>query len=139
MEPSFLTTVQKTEIDHVDISKEGGYGSTGVGGVIAFYSKRFASDPIDVKGIVKIKYPGLSRVREFYSPNYEIENARHKYPDLRRTLYWNSSIQTNTDGVFEVSFYGADVLANYLVVIEGISAFGIPSSTRETILVSSSK
>ncbi len=135
VDANFMATVPKSEIDHIEVFKEGGYGTIrSEGGVIAFYSKRF-SEPEAIKGIIKIKYPGLSRVREFYSPNYGIQDDRHKYPDFRSTLYWNPMIKTDSTGKFEVSFYSADVVSRYRAIIEGMTTSGVPASANKTIQI----
>jgi hypothetical protein len=129
----FLSTVQRTDIDHIDISKDGVY-SPNTMGIVAFYSKRFAgTSGITTEGILKKKYPGLSVAREFYSPNYAKTDTRHKYPDFRSTLYWNNDIKPDANGKFEVSFYIADVITRYRAVLEGMSISGKPASGSVTI------
>lgn len=125
VDANFLGTVNKAEIDRIDVIKEGGYG-TASGPVIAVFSKRSGQVPVNAPGIRRIKYPGLYRAREFYSPDYSVENKLHAYPDFRTTVYWNPAIQTDANGNFEFSFYSADAITTYQLTIEGMTVSKFP-------------
>jgi len=59
--------------------------------------------------------------KEFYVPAYDKPaNKRDSTPDLRSTIYWNPSVQTNSEGRAEVSFFTADDVGSYSYIIEGI-------------------
>ena len=66
---------------------------------------------------------GFSRSLQFYSPKYTPENIHFEAPDLRSTLYWNPQIEF-VDGKSEISFYTCDNLAQYRILVEGISEKG---------------
>jgi hypothetical protein len=74
---------------------------------------------------------------EFYSPAYETEEQRKNTgSDLRSTIYWNPSVQTDSTGIAHLSFYSADLPSQYRIVLEGISSFGhLIYSSKEVIEV----
>ena len=77
------------------------------------------------QNIRKIEWLGYQRPVEFYSPKYEtIDEKNAEKPDLRTTLYWNPSIQTDENGEASFDFYTADESTTYSVIIEGITNDG---------------
>ena len=97
------------------------------GGVLAIYSKKdykYASTYRD-KGIKGLTYKnGYSQAREFYVPPYDNPRfAKNKLPDYRSTIYWNPSVKV-VNGKASVSFFNADAVTTYRVIIEGISGKG---------------
>lgn len=56
-------------------------------------------------------------------------------PDLRTTIYWNPTLQTNRRGETGVKFYTADGNGPYSVVIEGITQKGELIRTEKEIIV----
>ena len=69
-------------------------------------------------------YPlGWQRPVKFYSPKYDNADARRSTAkDNRITLYWNPSVQFDSEGVAYISFYTSDSDSNYRVEVEGRSA-----------------
>lgn len=76
-------------------------------------------------GMSKKTIPVFSTPREFYAPKHEnLTTQDWKIPDLRSLVYWNASLQTDTDGKAMVEFYNPDDVGDMLVVIEAISEDG---------------
>lgn len=104
------------------------YGMGAANGVIVINTKRGEYRPRGAyqrRGIISFFPQGYHQTREFYVPRYEIaRNLRDKTPDLRSTVYWNGNIQTGSDGSASLSFFTADPAADYMIIMEGISAGG---------------
>ena len=115
------------------------FGARGNGGVIAFYSNRKLSSSKGISrefpNIIDFKIDGFSKVREFYSPNYDVPNLKHEQADYRTTLHWepNSSI-IDSEGK-NISFFTGDHTGEYSVKIEGVTLDGIPINTIKTFTV----
>ncbi|MDR1678773.1 MAG: hypothetical protein LBR81_03245 [Prevotellaceae bacterium] len=63
----------------------------------------------------------------FYQPKYEFLNIRESLqPDLRSTIYWNPDVRTGGSGRGMFSFFMADKLSVYRIVVEGITENGEP-------------
>ncbi|MDR1223533.1 MAG: hypothetical protein LBL07_11750 [Tannerella sp.] len=68
---------------------------------------------------------GYQQAKEFYAPRYETEEQRMAVAeDLRTTVYWNPSVQTDHEGKAALDFYAADAATTYSVIIEGITDNG---------------
>jgi len=123
-----LDPVNIDKIEILNVSQAAIFGSRGGRGVIAVYTKQgkeFSPTFRSVEyGIEHIKPRAFQRVREFYSPNYSLENDLFKYKDLRTTILWSPAIITDKQGRAEVSFYTADKNARYNVVVQGVSEQG---------------
>jgi|GEM_PF-580759 len=129
-----MRTLRMNEIATIDIVNPGfrsGFspGTLGVvnqRGLIAIYKKAIPDvmqSDIWVKGrimpIIKAyKLPG-----KFYSPEYTLENLKSPTTDVRSTLYWNPDVQYSK-GKSAISFFTSDVLADYVVYLEGITRNG---------------
>lgn len=124
-----ICSIPMQDIDKVEILKGTSaavYGSRGANGVIAIYTKR-GSDPVErdnyITRTITKRMVGFSSCREFYSPQYTPENTDSSKPDHRTTLYWNPNITTEY-GKTELSFFTADDLAYYRIIVEGVTDNG---------------
>jgi len=54
---------------------------------------------------------------KFYHPQYD-NNALPKEKDVRRTLYWNPNIQTDSTGGATIQFYNNAVCKDLSIDIE---------------------
>ncbi len=125
-----LKRMSLSEIDKIEIlndaAKLAAFGSSGGNGVIAIYTRR-GDGRYDinkfVKGRVGIQVKGFRKPAQFYSPKYTTENINHPAPDFRPTLLWNPNLEFEK-GKSSVAFYTSDELADYLIIMEGISRSG---------------
>ncbi len=72
-------------------------------------------------------YPsgGYQERTEFYSPQYGEGGDHDEFiPDFRSTLYWKADLQTDSLGKCGFSFYSADKVTTYKMVIEGMTKEG---------------
>ncbi|KYG72384.1 hypothetical protein [Roseivirga echinicomitans] len=63
--------------------------------------------------------------REFYSPIYDTpEKTKSPVPDLRETIFWQASVQTDEEGKVTIEFYNADRPNSMQISIEGVDVYG---------------
>lgn len=125
-----IGSIQMSNVDKIEVLKGGTaviYGSRGANGVIAIYTK-MGEIPEEVEseifGVITERVKGYSNYREFYSPKYTPENRHDPKPDHRTTLYWNPEVTLDSDQPWETSFYTADDLGYYRIIVEGITHDG---------------
>ncbi|MDR2809396.1 MAG: hypothetical protein LBB84_02400, partial [Tannerellaceae bacterium] len=89
-------------------------------------------------GLEIYKPEGYCLVKEFYVPPYHTEAAYNDTtPDVRgATIYWQPVLETDHTGRVTTSFYTADKLTDYVIVVEGISEDGILGYGLKTFKVS---
>ncbi|MCK4990350.1 MAG: TonB-dependent receptor plug domain-containing protein, partial [Bacteroidales bacterium] len=126
---SIIQSIPMIIIDKVEVLKGNSaviYGSRGNNGVIAIYTKKGeapVAQDIGLVGAIIKKIAGFSSKREFYSPQYTPENIDSPEPDHRTTLYWNPEISIE-NGKAALSFYTADDLGYYRIIVEGVTDNG---------------
>ncbi|RYZ46434.1 MAG: hypothetical protein EOP49_23325, partial [Sphingobacteriales bacterium] len=74
--------------------------------------------------IANINPKGYNKVKEFYSPRYDYNNAVRNPVDMRSTIYWNANIKTHGLGKTTFSYFNADGPGKYKVTVEGMNAAG---------------
>ena len=143
VEESTTSQLNQFDISRIEILKDAAsaslYGGRASGGVIALYTRQGNEAMQEVepgKYIIIHRAQGYSKVREFYSPAYDGKTPASREPDLRTTLYWNPSVQTDATGKATVSFYAADRNTTYRAIMEGISDAGKPGKGMMTFGVS---
>ncbi|MCL3781116.1 hypothetical protein EMN47_12070 [Prolixibacteraceae bacterium JC049] len=132
-----MCNIHPSQVDKIEIlkgAKAAIYGSRGMDGIIAVYTKGVDSplekwEHIDI-GIVRKKQPGYYRTREFYSPNYDEDQTKFESADYRNTLYWNPQIITDKKGKAKVSFFTSDESGSYQVTTEGIGVYDESMGTK---------
>ena len=121
-------------IDMIGPSRAGMYGATGVtnsgtamNGILAVYTKKDYKHPTTFRyrGIKGIVYQqGYHQPRQFYVPPYDNPAfVKNKLPDYRSTIYWNPAVKV-VNGKAKVSFFNAESITRYLIIVEGISKEG---------------
>ena len=74
--------------------------------------------------------------KQFYSPKYTVKNKTTAIgTDLRSTIFWRPNIITDKDGKATISFYSADKVTNYTVLMEGTDLDGQLGFGRQQIKV----
>lgn len=102
-------------------------GSSGLMPALAVYTRK-GDDLIDRRptdkdlGLVKIA--GYSPIKEFYSPDYAVDNA-NTGTDARTTLLWMPYILTDkANRKVPITFYNNDFTKKMRIVLEGINEEG---------------
>lgn len=69
---------------------------------------------------------GYQPAEYFYHPRYDTDEERlSSVPDLRKTLFWEPSIQTDAAGTMHFACYSSDhIPSHYVVRIEGVTFDG---------------
>jgi len=75
---------------------------------------------------------GWSPVRVFPVPQYT-KGYEGPRTDFRETIYWNASVDTNSDGTATVSFPVSDAVTSFRAIAEGVSAAGVPGGGEAVI------
>jgi hypothetical protein len=142
-----LMAINQFDINRIEILKNVGsaaiYGGRAANGVIAFYTRTGVDyqyvERLPGRYIIIHRAGGYSKVREFYSPQYGESDPANPFPDLRSTLYWAPSVQTDENGMAVLSFFAADRSTSYRAVVEGVSPEGITGRSELTFGVKRSE
>lgn len=103
------------------------FGQRASNGAIIINTKKgfFAERNKLNKNMQIIKPIGYQQTVEFYSPKYETEAAKNKQDkDLRTTIYWKPDVIVDHTGTAALSFYSADPISEYGIIIEGTTKQG---------------
>lgn len=123
---SLLQTMPMSNVALIKVFRPpffGGFGGGG-NGAIAVYTKKGSFSTQDIKGLDVVNVAGYSAIKEFYSPDYELDPAADK-DDNRITLYWNPYILTDKNNrKVLLTFFNNDITRRFRVVIEGCNAEG---------------
>jgi hypothetical protein len=109
------------------IKDSGTVGFNSGGAVVVFTRKGddFLSKQGGAKDFFTTEIMGYSPVKEFYSPDYSVENDLNKNEDTRTTLLWKPHIATNKDNrKVIIKFYNNDITRVIRIVLEGINEEG---------------
>lgn len=102
------------------------FGMDGGSGVISIILKKGYERKTQASPSIGVISPlGYQKPMAFYVPKYDVDSVRNsKQQDLRTTIYWNPGLKCDTAGVVKVSFFTADLVNDYNVILEGISPNG---------------
>jgi hypothetical protein len=129
-----LDAIQVQEIESYTVWKGPDtaiFGVRGANGVIGFYTKKRSADFAPSAEISDFpKLLGYQIEQEFYTPKYTSQDNSSTKPDRRVTLYWNPTIQTDSQGRASLLFYNNDVETMIQAEIEGLSIQGNPGTAR---------
>ena len=138
---SKIITLDPLKIKRVEVVTHNYYlGSSAFAGIVNVksYSGEIGATQIDPNSLV-VEYDGLQQKREFYSPQYASREAADSHmPDFRNVLYWAPQITTGPDGKSQLLFYSSDLKGKFAVVIQGMTAEGIPGKTTAQFEVTDS-
>ncbi|MCA6073476.1 MG2 domain-containing protein [Fulvivirga sedimenti] len=128
---------QVASIDLIKGNEAAIYGSNGANGVLAFYTKLgYQGANTQTLGMNTKWYQGYHLAREFYSPQYDVQDDRHNLPDERTTLYWNPIVRPDSNGNLNLEFFTADESSTYEIIVEGITLEGNPGTGSTSFNVS---
>lgn len=132
-----LVSLSSAQVESVEIFFKDALGlvnkATGTNGVLVVntrkqpvgtaISKQQLMDLLPKSNVVSLSGIGYSKIREFYSPRYDVP-AGIVRNDLRTTVYWNPAVITGKDGKATFNYFNADGLGTYRVTVEGIDSNG---------------
>jgi hypothetical protein len=131
-----IITLDPLKIKSIDVVSHRYYkGALLTDGIVSYktYNGDLAGYQLDPGSIV-LEYDGLQRQKEFYSPVYE-GSTDSRIPDFRNVLLWVPDIKTDDNGKKSLSFYTSDLRGNYAIIIQGLTAQGLPGSSVLTFTV----
>lgn len=130
MEGDILNTISPMDVQSVEVLRNVNYtaiyGVYGASGLIIITSKTgrdARSSAYQPTGILSIAPKGISLVKEFYKPAYEVSSENQFQNDLRTTIHWEPGIITN-NGKANFNFYTSDEAGTYRMIIEGLDFNG---------------
>ena len=102
------------------------FGMDGGSGVISIIMKKGYVRKTEASPSIGLVSPlGYQKPMAFYVPKYDVDSVRNsKKEDLRTTIYWNPNLKSDTTGVVKVSFFTADKINDYNVILEGLTQSG---------------
>lgn len=104
------------------------YGVRGGNGVIIVNTRsRMQLDETGkANGIRNLVVKGFHVSEPFTQRDYAVKEIRNsKLPDTRTLIFWNGDGLTDDNGKAAISFYTADAVASYQVIVTGITANGM--------------
>ena len=133
VDQQIIGSLAPTDIAFIDIlkgPKANIYGPRAAFGVFAVYTKTGSESEVsrtyvEPKNILKVRYPGYSVAKEFYSPDYEVMDMGAAKPDFRSTLYWNPDLMIREKKA-SVTFHTSDQKGVFDIIIEGVTSGGQP-------------
>ena len=119
--------INSKEIEKVDVLIDRYFISGNViDGILHFITKKGNLSVLDLdRSVFRMEYDLLENKDTFYSPDYSLDSLKNNHlPDFRNTLYWNSDLSTDLKGKASVQFYSSDESADYVIIVDGITADG---------------
>lgn len=103
---------------------------------LAFKKNNPVSSSADKQNIATVMPLGYADNVLFYEPKYEFFSERtNPIPDWRSTITFIPEVKTGSNGKAIFSFYTADRLSPYNIVVEGISPKGEPCRVVEKRMI----
>jgi len=136
IEPQFAATIPMTDVAYLKVFRPPFIGSlvNAGGGAVAIYTKKGADLTNSIKGLDNLSLVGYAPIREFYQPDYAVDQQNFSKTDTRRTLYWNPNLITRgTDTKIRVVFYNNDISSKLKIVLEGVNNNGQFISVRKLL------
>lgn len=119
----------------IDIIKGGYYYGTKLfNGLISFTTKEYNYES-KINGDFIIK-PNILRPvarKEYFQPNYSVNNSLDRIPDYRQQLLWLPNVSLEKEQKF--SFFTSDITGQFEIILEGFTDTGIPVYETEIIEV----
>ena len=98
-----------------------------LGHIISIYTKGNVGMTATGKpppGTLNYVMQSFSPVKEFYAPKYDTPiPPGEDQPDLRSIIHWQPSLEINANRT-DLSFYNGDLIGEYVILVEAISADG---------------
>jgi hypothetical protein len=131
VDPSQLQNMNINDIAIVKVFRPGTDLTGSSSGSIAVYTKKGSeksaseANSTDFKGLEHAAVVGYSPIKQFYVPDYDLQNAPVVKEDLRSTLYWKPFIFMDKDNRrVNIHFYNNDSSHRLRIVLEGFNENG---------------
>lgn len=127
VDAQMLSGIPVTDIALVKVFRPPFFGGSGGGanGAIAIFTKRGGDGNSSVPGLEKTTMAGYNQLKQFYSPDYELDPEANPYGDFRSTILWQPYILVGAkERKTAIRFYNNDVTTRFRIVVEGVDAEG---------------
>ena len=133
-----VMAIDPLKIKRLDVIKDRYFwGPADAEGILSYasYKTDLAGVELDPHAVI-LDYEGMQLQRVFYSPVYDTDSqVASRVPDFRNLLYWVPTINTNTEGKNQLTFYTSDEEGKYIGVIQGMTDNGETGSQYFTFEV----
>jgi hypothetical protein len=127
-DPSALNNIPMSDVAYIKVFRPPFFGAYlgGSGGAIVVYTRRGdEGDMYDVTGLKRIKLEGYSRPNNWETTLSDPEKNKKPVRDIRKTLYWNPSVQLDKDvNTYSIRFKNNDVTTRFRLIAEGVNKEG---------------
>jgi len=137
-DPSTLNSIPMSDVAYIKVFRPPFVGAYlgGSGGAIVVYTRRGDEGGMyDVTGLRRIKLEGYSRPTNWESTLSDPDNNKKQVRDIRKTLYWNPSVQLDKNvNTFTIRFKNNDVTTRFRLIAEGVNKEGKPIRLEKIIM-----
>jgi hypothetical protein len=137
-DPSTLNNIPMSDVAYVKVFRPPFLGAYlgGSGGAIVVYTRRGDEGGMyDVTGLRRIKLEGYSRPTNWESTLSDPDNNKKQVRDIRKTLYWNPSVQLDENvNTYTIRFKNNDVTTRFRLIAEGVNKEGKPIRLEKMIM-----
>ena len=129
-----IDRLSPAEIESIEVTRFGNsaaYGARGGNGIISIHTRKGGENgddasisAYDKSKLQKIYTSGFSTPKKFIAPDYNTLGVDYALPDYRSTIYWNPTVSANGDHPVNLSFFAADLLTQYRIIVEGVTKEG---------------
>jgi hypothetical protein len=127
-DPSALNNIPMSDVAYIKVFRPPFFGAYlgGSGGAIVVYTRRGDEGGMyDVTGLKRIKLEGYSRPNNWETTLSDPEKNKKPVRDIRKTLYWNPSVQLDKDvNTYSIRFKNNDVTTRFRLIAEGVNKEG---------------
>lgn len=137
-DPSTLNNIPMSDVAYIKVFRPPFVGAYlgGSGGAIVVYTRRGDEGGMyDVTGLRRIKLEGYSRPTNWESTLSDPDNNKKQVRDIRKTLYWNPSVQLDKNvNTYIIRFKNNDVTTRFRLIAEGVNKEGKPIRLEKIIM-----
>jgi hypothetical protein len=137
-DPSTLNSIPMSDVAYIKVFRPPFVGAYlgGSGGAIVVYTRRGDEGGMyDVTGLRRIKLEGYSRPTNWESTLSDPDNNKKQVRDIRKTLYWNPSVQLDKNvNTYTIRFKNNDVTTRFRLIAEGVNKEGKPIRLEKIIM-----
>jgi hypothetical protein len=137
-DPSALNSIPMSDVAYIKVFRPPFVGAYlgGSGGAIVVYTRRGDEGGMyDVTGLKRIKLEGYSRPTNWESTLSDPDNNKKQVRDIRKTLYWNPSVQLDKNvNTFTIRFKNNDITNRFRLIAEGVNKEGKPIRLEKIIM-----
>jgi hypothetical protein len=128
-----ILTLPMYIVDRVDVLNASPlFGMRGANGAVNIITKTGIRRDIEKQSVNSaiVILKGFDVPRIFYSPKYDNQVNQTFIPDYRSTIFWKPDIRIEKRNEVRLDFYNADEAGTIKLIVEGVSAEGIPVSGK---------